>query len=201
MNIPQLGDAIPSHDNKLVKFLGRAVLQATGWEFKGELPNMPKFIIIGAPHTSNWDAFYGFAALLALGIRIRWMAKHTLFPKPLRGLLIRCGGIPVDRTANHGVVEQINDAVTASSGMILLVTPEGTRKRVEKWKTGFYHMAKLAGIPIVLGFIDYSRKHLGFGPALIPTDDKAEDMMTIRDFYSGVKGKVPENFNENILGD
>ncbi len=201
MYVPHLGNAIPKHEARISPLVGKLILKLSGWQFEGELPNLPSYVVLAAPHTSNWDAFYGFAGLLVIGVKISWMAKNSIFRKPLGGLLKRLGGIPIDRTSSHGVVQQTVQALKRGDGMILVVAPEGTRKRVEKWKTGFYHVAKEAAVPIVPGFLDYSRKRLGFGPAVFPTDDKTADMVQLQDFYKSITGKRPECFNKDILGE
>jgi len=121
MNIPQLGPDTPQFTNKIFKLFGRLILRISGWRFAGEVPNLSQFVMIGAPHTSNWDAYYGGAALMAMGIKIKWMGKHTLFAKPFSGLLTAIGGIPINRTANYGVVEQITSAFSKQKKMILPV--------------------------------------------------------------------------------
>lgn len=198
LNIPSLGNYVPRRDNVLSRTFGKFILFVTGWRMEGEVPNHPKFIIIGAPHTSNWDAVYGFAAIFALRLRINWMAKHTLFKKPFRSLLTWMGGVPVDRTASHGVVDQTIAAFEKREQFIIAITPEGTRKKVNKWKTGFYYIALKAKVPIVMGFLDYSRKALGFGPLIHPTGNIDADMEKIQSFYSKIKPKRPENFNVRI---
>lgn len=200
MYIPKLGDQVPQHRNFFAKLLGKSILRFSGWRFDGQFPNLSKMILIGAPHTSNWDAYYGFAAVLAMGLRVNWMAKRSLFPKPLRGLLRALGGIPIDRSASQGVVYQTQAAFRDRSELVLVVTPEGTRKRVPRWKSGFYYMARQAGVPISLGFLDYGKKCLGFGPLITPGDDMENDFKTIQAFYAKVTARHPEYFNPNIIG-
>ncbi|MFQ5652510.1 MAG: lysophospholipid acyltransferase family protein [bacterium] len=201
MTLPRVGTQVPGIDSKVAQFLGKCVLRVSGWQLVGEVPNLPKFVLIAAPHTSNWDAFYGFAAILALGMKVNWAAKHTLFPKPLKGVLHALGGIPIDRTVSHGVVDQMKEIFARRDKLVLVITPEGTRRRVPKWRTGFYHMACAAGIPIQVGFLDYSRKRLGFGPLITPGREMATDMAKIQDFYTNIGAKHPEAFNPDILGE
>lgn len=198
LNLPTLGRNLPGLGNKLTQTLGRLVLWAGGWRFEGAPPNNSKFVVIDAPHTSNWDAVWGFSVLFALGIKIHWMGKHTLFRNPFRKLLIWMGGIPVDRTASHGVVEQVVDEFSKRDKLVIGLTPEGTRKHVPAWKTGFYYMAMNAGAPIVMAFMDYERKVLGFGPVLKPSGDLSADMKRFEAFYAKVTGKRPENYNPSI---
>lgn len=166
---------------------------------EGNIPNRPKMVIIGAPHTSNWDALYGFAAFLAYGAKISWMAKHTLFKGFWGKLLIALGGVPIQRSKNHGLVDQMVSEFKTRSSLLLVVTPEGTRKRVEQWKTGFYVIAQKAHVPILMGFMDYSRKRLGFGPLLEPGGDVKADMRAFQDFYGSLKGRNEGDFNPEIV--
>lgn len=201
MYVPDLGDQVPKQGTKLTRALGKLALRLTGWQIMGEFPNLPKLVLIGAPHTSNWDGFYGAATLMAIGLRVNWMGKNSLFPKPIAWLLRKLGGIPINRQISTGVVDQMLEVFQASDTLVLLMTPEGTRKRVKKWKTGFYYMAKKAEVPIVLGFVDYARKQLGFGPCIQPSADMIADFKKIRNFYADLTGKRAHLFNPDILGE
>lgn len=198
MYVPSLGDNIPKFRNLIIQTTGRFILKITGWRFEGTLPDLPKFILIGAPHTSNWDAFYGFSGLASIGIKVKWMAKHTLFQWPFRSLLTTFGGIPVDRSESQGTVDQTINAINESEQIVLIITPEGTRKYVEKWKTGFYHIAVACKIPIQIGFVDYPKKSLGFGPLIEPTGDMSADLKKIKAFYQEKQGKHPDLYNSQI---
>lgn len=159
-----------------------------GWHLKGQLPLGEKFVMIAAPHTSNWDLPVMLAVAFAFGIELSWMGKHTLFWGPL-GMFFRwLGGIPIDRRATHDVVAQSVALFQHRERLILAVAPEGTRKKVRYWKTGFYHIACGAGVPILLGFIDYRRKETGVGPTVQPTGDLEADLKIIREFYAGITG-------------
>ena len=194
MPIPTLGKAIPARGNRFSRGLGRAVLKRMGWDIKGELPNLPKFVVIGAPHTSNWDFVLAIAALLALGLDARWLGKDTIFRPPFGPLMRWLGGIPVNRRARHGVVAQTVAAFAQRDRFVVGVAPEGTRKRVERWKTGFYHVAQGAGVPIVPAYFDYPHKVLGFGSPFEPSGDLEADIAHLRAFYIPFKGKKPEQF-------
>lgn len=200
MHIPLPGDQLPTHSSRWARKLGVLVLKLTGWQFVGELPDCPKLVMIGAPHTSNWDALYGFAALLATGVKISWLAKHTLFKWPRRRLLMALGGIPVERSTSHGIVEQIVAEFQRRDRLILVLTPEGTRKRVDKWKTGFYAIARQAGAPILLAYLDYKSKRLGFGPLVELSGDMEKDLTKMENFYRTITGKRPEMYNPSIRG-
>ena len=179
-----------------MSWIFEAFLWITGWEIEGERPRAKKLVLIAAPHTSNWDLAY----LLALAARYRikpyWMGKHTLFRPPFGWLLRRLGGIPIRRHLRENVVEQMTRAFAERDELCLTVPPEGTRGRAPHWKSGFYHIARGARVPIVLGYLDYARKRGGFGPELHPTGDLAADMDRIRAFYADKVGKYPDCFGE-----
>jgi len=177
---------------RLSQRLARAVLKWMGWELVGRLPDLPKYILVGAPHTSNWDFPFTMLLMFASGIRFNWIAKDSLFKGPWRGLLLRLGGIPVVRNRKSNFVTQIVEAFQRSSHMIVAISPEGTRSLVNRWKTGFYYMAIGAQVPIVLGFIDYHRKQVGVGPVLHPTENIEEIFACLRAFYADKVGKYPE---------
>jgi 1-acyl-sn-glycerol-3-phosphate acyltransferase len=194
MSIPTLGEALPARGNGVSRGLGKAVLKILGWDLEGEVPNLSKCVIIGAPHTSNWDFVVAIAAMLALGLDARWLGKHTIFRPPFGRLMRWLGGVSVDRNARHGVVDQTLEAFAQRDRFVLGVAPEGTRKRVDRWKTGFYHVAQGAGVPIVPAYFDYARKVLGFGPPFDVSGDLEADLKRLSAFYEPFKGKKPEQF-------
>ena len=181
----------------------RIILGLTGWHAEGQLPPIPKFVLVGAPHTSNWDLPYTLLIAFALRAHIHWMGKEAIFSRPFKGLFKWLGGIPVRRSQSHNLVAQSIQQFNRNENLILTIAPAGTRKCVIRWKTGFYHIAAGAGVPIVLGFLDYRRKAGGIGPIVYPTGDMAADMETIQAFYDGVTGKHParsmrvEDFNRS----
>ena len=177
--------------------LASGLLRIVGWRVVDELPQRPaRYVLIGAPHTSNWDFPIGMLAIVALGVRRNWVGKHTLFRPPLGWLMRALGGVPIDRTQRHNFVDQVVEAFRESDEMVIALTPEGTRGHTEYWKTGFYYIALGAGVPIVLGFIDYRRRRIGLGRILDPGGDLDADMARIRDFYADKTGKKPENKGE-----
>jgi 1-acyl-sn-glycerol-3-phosphate acyltransferase len=176
----------------LLQGLSIILLKIFGWRREGQLPSVEKYIIIGAPHTSNWDMPIGFAILFSYKFKFYWMGKDTLVRWPFRGLFIWLGGIPIDRSKSSNVVAQSIRTFKENAKMVMLITPEGTRKKITYWKTGFYYIASGANIPIVLGFLDYQRKAGGFGHVLYPTGDIEADMKKIRSFYANTVGKYPE---------
>jgi len=178
--------------NAFTRWLGRTVLRLGGWSMEGEFPDVRKLVLIGAPHSSNWDGIWGLAAKLALGLDIRILGKDSLFRIPLVGLVLRrLGVIPVDRSAAHGVVEQSAAMIRRAERFWYGLAPEGTRKPVERWKTGFWKIAKAADVPVLPAYFHYGRKVIGIGPMFRLGEDMAVDMARIRDWYRGVSlGKL-----------
>jgi 1-acyl-sn-glycerol-3-phosphate acyltransferase len=192
--LPTPGPALPRRGNVLVRAVFAAVLRLTGWRFVGDLPDRAKLVIVAAPHTSNWDFVIGMCGVFALGLDLHWMGKHTLFRPPFGGVMRWLGGLAIDRTAAHGVVEQMVDQFQSRTQLLLVVTPEGTRSRVMRWKTGFWHVARSARVPILLAAIDYRHKQLQFGPLLDPGASLDADLATIRAYYRGITPRHPEQF-------
>ena len=154
-------------------------------------PLIPKFVLVGAPHTSNWDLPFTLLMAFAFRARIHWMGKKAIFRRPFKGFLQWLGGIPVKRSQSSNLVKQSIQQFQQNEQLILTIAPAGTRSRVIRWKSGFYHIACGADVPIVLGFLDYRRKVGGIGPLVYPTGNITADMETIRSFYDGVTGKNP----------
>ena len=177
------------------RWLGRTVLRLSGWKILGEIPAIPEMVIIVAPHTSNWDFIIGIAAKLALNLKASWLGKHSIFFWPLTPLLRHLGGIPVDRNSAQGVVEDVAHLFKTRDHLVLALSPEGTRKRVEKWKTGFYRIAVLAAVPILMIRLDYATKAITIGPLLHPTGDLEQDLTHISEFFAGATGKHPDQFS------
>lgn len=175
-------------------WLGRLYLWLLGWKLEGQKPPFKKYLILAAPHTSNWDVPLMLAMSYVYGIRVCWIGKHTLFRPPLGPLMRWLGGVPVDRRARHNAVQQMVDELARRDELCLMITPEGTRSRSEYWKSGFYFIALQAQVPIVLGLLDYRRKVGGLFDALHPTGDISADMDRIRAFYQGASGKHPQEF-------
>ena len=192
MKIPTPGDAIPRRGNVLTKAIARFWLFVFGWRFEGNLPNVAKAVVIAAPHTSNWDFLLGMAVIFAVGADIKWLGKHTFVGGPFAAVLRWLGGIPVDRRGSQGVVGQTVAEFARRDKLLLGLAPEGTRKKVERWKMGFYHIALGAGAPILPVYFDYGRKVVGFGHLVIPSGDVAADMEKIGSVYEGVIGRNPE---------
>jgi 1-acyl-sn-glycerol-3-phosphate acyltransferase len=181
------------------RLLARAFLRATGWTPEGAPPRPHRFVLIAAPHTSNWDLAYLLAFAEVFDLRISFMMKHTVFRGPFGPFFKSLGGIPIRRHLRESLVKQMIELFRAREDLVLVVPAEGTRDRVEFWKSGFYHIAREAEVPIVLSYLDYARRRGGFGPAIIPTGRFSEDMDAIRDFYADKSGKYPELFAEPKL--
>lgn len=176
----------------LLRWFSIFFLRIAGWRIEGRFPVIPKFVLVGAPHTSNWDFPYGLLILFVFRTKIYWLGKEALFRMPFKWFFKWLGGIPVDRSKSSNIVAHSIQRFHQNENLILTIAPAGTRKRVKKWKTGFYHIANGANVPIVLGFLDYRLKVGGIGPVIYPTGDIEADMKTIRAFYDGVTGKYPE---------
>ncbi len=174
--------------------LATLVLRLLGWRAFGAAPPHAKCVLIAAPHTSNWDLALLLLYSLHFGFRMRWMGKDTLFWGPLGWLLRALGGIPVDRRSSNDMVEQMTERFAAEDALVLVIPPEGTRSWAPCWKSGFYHIARRAGVPIVLSFLDYARKVGGIGPTVWPTGDVAADMAPMRAFYADKHGRFPSAF-------
>jgi 1-acyl-sn-glycerol-3-phosphate acyltransferase len=167
-----------------------------GWKVGESIPpEISKCVVIAAPHTSSWDFVYALATYRILNLPINYLAKKELFKFPLRGLLKATGGIPVIRSKSQNLVETIVDKFNHSEHLYLMIPAEGTRKWVEKWKSGFYHAAIGAKVPIMMGYLDYGNKVAGFGKVLYPSGDIEKDLALIREFYSNKTGKNPALFN------
>ncbi|HLL54302.1 MAG TPA: lysophospholipid acyltransferase family protein [Myxococcaceae bacterium] len=173
--------------------LGHAWLRIFGWRAEGQVPPGGKFVVIAAPHTSNWDLPFALALSYVLDLRINFLMKEAWFRGPMGPFFKWLGGIPVNRSARHNLVDQCVQRFAERDKMLLLVPPEGTRGKTEHWKSGFYWIAHGAKVPILLGFLDYGRKVGGLGPAIMPTGDIVADVEKMGAFYADKQGKFPEN--------
>ena len=160
-----------------------------GWHVDGALPALPKFILIGAPHTSNWDFVLFLGVIFTLRANVRFMGKAELFRSPFGWFFYYCGGVPVDRKRSTGLVEQMGEACNQSDQFVLTIAPEGTRHQVTEWKRGFYHIAKNAGIPIVMAKVDGKHKTVQIMEQVFqPTEDIETDMKAIKSVFEGITG-------------
>lgn len=187
---------ISLHFNPITQIIARLLLRSNSWKLDVSLPPARKFVLVGAPHTSNLDFLYLLLLRYATGVNLHWIGKDSLFRGPLGRILTRLGGIPVDRGSRNNVVGQIVEEFNRREDFVLVIAPEGTRRKSESWKTGFYYIASGAGVPIVLAYVDYRRKILGTGPTILPSGDIQADFEQIRRFYSGITGKYPAQQGE-----
>lgn len=172
-------------------YLAKIMMRSFGWRIEGKLPDLPKFVLVGAPHTSNWDFLLFLGVIFSLRANVRFMGKAELFRFPVGWFFRYCGGVPVDRKKSTGLVEQMVKVCNESEKFILTIAPEGTRHHVSEWKRGFYHIAKNAGIPIVIAIVDGRHKTVRIGQIFHPTNDMEADMKTIKGFFEGVVGIKP----------
>jgi 1-acyl-sn-glycerol-3-phosphate acyltransferase len=175
----------------LYHYLARLLMRLLGWRIEGRLPDLPKFVLIGAPHTSNWDFLLFLGVIFSLRANVRFMGKAELFRFPVGWFFRYCGGVPVDRKKSTGLVDQMVKVCDESEKFILVIAPEGTRHHVTEWKRGFYHIAKQAGIPIVMAIVDGRHQTVRLGQVFHPTDDIEADMKTIVHAFEGVGGIKP----------
>jgi 1-acyl-sn-glycerol-3-phosphate acyltransferase len=182
--------------NTLLHRIALSLLKLAGWRMEGSLPDARKFVLIAAPHTSNWDLPVMLCLAFAFRTRLFWMGKDTLFRWPFGTIMRWLGGISIDRARANHVVEQTTELFRKEEDLVMVVPPEGTRQKVRYWKTGFYRIAESSNVPIVLGFLDYQRKVGGIGPAVTPTGDIEADMETIRAFYADVTGKYHDQTDD-----
>ncbi|MCI0412672.1 lysophospholipid acyltransferase family protein [bacterium] len=189
---------LPTQPNAAMRLAGAVILKLSGWKIEGNFPDLPKAVVIAAPHTSNWDFIIGIAAKSKLQLKIHWLGKHTLFRKPFDRFFRWLGGTPVERNSSQGIVEQTIELFRSQEQFLLGLSPEGTRKKVDRWKTGFYQIAKGAGVPIIPVAFDYSKKIVLIGKPLEASGSTEEDFQRLRAFYADVKGKIPQNFNANF---
>lgn len=174
-----------------LRVLARACLHFLGWNVQGRLPDIPKFVIVGAPHTSNWDFVMFLALAFVLEGDLRYMGKKELFRWPVGKFFEWCGGVPVDRSQSRGLVAQMVQVINQADRFQLVITPEGTRKKVTTWKHGFWHIARQAGIPVVTGYVDSLTKTCGIGPTFRLTDDLQADIKRLQAFFKGKIGINP----------
>ena len=186
----------------LAKIVAHGYLRLSGWTFKNQMPpEIRQCVLIAAPHTSNWDALYTKLGFVVMGIPAKLTIKDSYMRFPYGPAIRAMGGIGINRRAKKegehrpSMVQAMADLFKQHKELIMLVTPEGTRSLRTEWKTGFYHVAKLAGVPIALAYVDYPKKEIGIDRIIYPSDDMARDMKEIMDFYRNIQGKHPHNFS------
>jgi len=189
--VPALPPNVPRRHRGFLQRVGRLGMRLMRWRVEGQFPDLPKFVIIVGPHTSNWDFFAGLFCDLALDLEAGFLAKHTIFVGPFGSWLKSLGGIPVVRSASHNVVSEVAAEFVRRDRMVLAITPEGTRKKVEAWKSGYWHIARAAGVPIVPVGLDFARRAAVIGQLRYPTESLEQDEAVFKGFFAGITPKNP----------
>lgn len=197
--VPKPDEKQPKGDPfyELRRTLALAIYKLAGWRFAGDAPSVKKVVVIAAPHTSNWDLPLMLASGYKFRVKLKWMGKDQLFKGPFGGLMKAMGGIPIDRSKANNIVSQMIDIYHQNEELAVAIPPEGTRAKVPYWKTGFYNIAHGAGVPIVLGFLDYDRKIGGIGGEFITTGDYEADLEEIKKFYAKISAKFQERYGQS----
>lgn len=197
MRFPQIDSALPQRGNFLSRTFTRAIFWLIGWQLEGSTPPLAKFVIIAAPHKSNWDFFLCFLIWSGLGAHMHWMVKHTFDRWPIRGLLRLAGGVPINRSVQNDVVGDMVGWFEQEEKLIVAMMPEGTRRQadspVDTWKTGFYYIADRADVPIMPIYFDRAEKRAILGQVIFTTGDLKADLASIQDFYTNPTA------SENVL--
>jgi 1-acyl-sn-glycerol-3-phosphate acyltransferase len=175
-----------------MKAIARFLLRLFGWTLTQHDPGTRRYVLIVAPHTSNWDFVVGILAAWGLGLKARWIGKSSLFESPLGPIFRFWGGIPVDRSRPGDMSKQLASRFAAADHFVLGIAPEGTRSFSDHWKSGFWHIARAAEVPVVMAYIDYPRKLVGIGESFVPSDDLEADFSKIQAFYADKQGRYPE---------
>lgn len=194
--VTKVPPAIPTRASAIGRSIGRAGLWLFGWKVVGRFPDLPKLVIVVAPHTSNWDFVAGFWAYLALDLQTTWFGKHTLFAWPFGAIFRRFGGIPIRRDGREAgqVVDDYTAAFRSHDRMLLALTPEGTRRKVSEWKSGFHRIARGAGAPIVPVALDYRLSRVIVGNPFNASDDREGDVARLKALYAGITARHPDKF-------
>lgn len=175
--------------SEVVRWTSAAYLKLAGWKVCGDWPGLEKAVLVAAPHTSNWDGLNMLATAGFYRVKLRWMGKASLTRGPFGWLMKALGCVPIDRSQSNDVVRIMSEAFGASERMVLAIPPEGTRSAVREWKSGFYHIAVAAGVPIILSVLDYGKKRVSLAAVVYPSGDYEADLGVIRGFYVGAEGK------------
>lgn len=191
MRVPPLPECLPRRGNAFSSAVSRALLEAWGWRIDGDFPPRPKIVAIVAPHTSNWDFVVGILAVFAIGIRVHFLAKHTLFSRGLGALMRWFGGIAVNRQAPQGLVPQVVEAIERADRVFLAITPAGTRSSTKPWKSGFYNIAVAARVPILPVVFDGGSRAIRLLPPFEPSGSYEADLPKLLALYAGVRGLKP----------
>jgi len=192
MFLPTLGPQVPQQGNFFSKWLGRVLLRVCRWRIEGEVCSLPKFVFVMGPHTSWWDFTNNLGVKLALGLHVSWFIANKYTKGVVGKLLGSIGAVPVERNSRNDMVTQMANEFTAREKFLLAIFPEGTRKPVEKWKSGFWHIAKQAGVPVQLVAVDYAKRATVFGPIIELSQDKDQDIKLMRQYFKTVVAKRPD---------
>ena len=189
-----IGRSVPRRGSRSTRAFVTRLFRLFGWRFAGSIPDLPRMVVIGGPHTSNWDFPLAMCVVFGLGVDFHWLGKHTLFRGPFGRVLRWAGGFPVDRRRPGGVVMEVVRRFATDEPFVLALSPEGTRSAVDRWKPGFHRIARAAEVPIVPGTIDYSRRVVEFHDPVHPTEDFAADVRRLKAVFDSVTPKRPEHY-------
>lgn len=197
--IPALGPSVPRTWGKLARFVGRLLLKVCNWRIEGEICNAPKFMLVMAPHTSWWDFTNNLGVMLATGIEVSWFIANKYTRWPLGTLIRYIGGVPVERSSRQDLVSQMVDHINGKDQFVLAIFPEGTRKKVTKWKTGFWYIATQSKLSVQVVSVDYKKRATIFGPVLDLSDDIDADIEKIQSFFQQATARYPAQFGGQYL--
>lgn len=193
--MPVPADKMPQRGNKFTRWVGRCMLASRGWKIQGTFPNAPKLVLLGAPHTSNWDGYMAMAVMLALGLKVQVVVKASLLKWPVVGLFTWLGFIPIDREKASNIVNEMVQTFNERDELWLVMAPEGTRNNAEKIKSGFYRIACGAGVPILPVTCDYKNKVVVCGDLLHPSGDMESDLPVLMDQFTSYSQRCPERLS------
>jgi len=190
--------ARPAHargfGGEIVRWICALYLRLGGWKLRGDWPALDKAVLVAAPHTSNWDGINMLATAGYYRVKLRWMGKKSLTEGPFGGIIKWLGCVPIDRSAANDVVRAMADVFATEQKIVLAIPPEGTRSATKAWKTGFYHIAREAGVPLVLSVLDYGTKTVSLAAIVHPSGDYEADLPVIQSYYANAKGKKADQF-------
>lgn len=190
----QVPEHLRANRSAFTRWFGKTFLRVFGWRVEGSITNAERVLITAAPHTSNWDAVFGIAAVLGLNVRLHFLGKHSIFVPGLKWFMRWLGGIPVNRKNPEGVIEHVNGLVEKYEGIVIVIAPEGTRTKAEKWKSGFLRIAEASNCQIQMGALDFKHKRIVLGDLYQPTGDNQADIENIKQWYTQFQGKFPDQF-------
>jgi 1-acyl-sn-glycerol-3-phosphate acyltransferase len=190
----QVPEHLRADRSAFTRWFGKTFLRVFGWRVEGSIADAERVLVTAAPHTSNWDAVFGIAAVLGLNVRLHFLGKHTIFVPGLKWFMRWLGGIPVNRQNPEGVIDHVNQLVSKYKGIVIVIAPEGTRKKAEKWKSGFLRIAEANDCKIQMGALDFKNKRIVLGDLYAPTGDNQADIENIKQWYTQFQGKFPDQF-------